>query len=428
MATQVQYRRGTTAEHSGFTGAVGEITVDTTLDTIRVHNGSTAAGIRLAKFSEIPTTFSFTAEADDSAGVSVATDGSGKLRFTGDDNLSTSTDSAGTVTTSLNGTISVDHINARDSSAVVIEAIQIQDNTITSVDSTQIQFGGEILTGVGDPLAASDAATKSYVDTQLSSLSSNSIDLTATNTTASTHFITFAEAATGNEEIRTDTDLTYNPNTNTISGGSATFTSTVTTDILDVNTIQSTDSSEIHLNESLSISGTLKVNEITADDSSEVTINNIRTQVLVANDSTEILINDALRVSGTITGTVTEALYADLAERYTSDAEYDEGTVVVFGGDAEITESTQANDTRIAGVISTAYAYLMNKDEQGPAVALKGKVLCKVVGSVSKGDILVPSTTPGHAEASDSPNPMAVVGRSMVDDSETVSRKIYIQV
>lgn len=53
MAKQVQLRRGTTAEHSGFTGAAGEATVDTTLNTIRVHDGSTAGGTRLARYSEI---------------------------------------------------------------------------------------------------------------------------------------------------------------------------------------------------------------------------------------------------------------------------------------------------------------------------------------------------------------------------------------
>lgn len=55
MPTQVQWRRGTTTQHNSFTGAAGEVTVDTTLDTIRVHDGSTAGGTRLAKFSEITT-------------------------------------------------------------------------------------------------------------------------------------------------------------------------------------------------------------------------------------------------------------------------------------------------------------------------------------------------------------------------------------
>jgi microcystin-dependent protein len=52
---EVKLRRGTDTEHSSFTGAEGEVTVDTTNDTLRVHDGSTAGGIRLAKFSEVGT-------------------------------------------------------------------------------------------------------------------------------------------------------------------------------------------------------------------------------------------------------------------------------------------------------------------------------------------------------------------------------------
>lgn len=48
----VQLRRGTDTEHSSFTGAEGEVTVDTTNDTLRVHDGLTAGGVRLAKLSE----------------------------------------------------------------------------------------------------------------------------------------------------------------------------------------------------------------------------------------------------------------------------------------------------------------------------------------------------------------------------------------
>jgi len=69
MPTQVQLRRGTTTQNESFTGAVGELSVDTTLDTIRVHDGSTAGGIRLAKFSEI--------QAGDITGVTAGTGLSG---------------------------------------------------------------------------------------------------------------------------------------------------------------------------------------------------------------------------------------------------------------------------------------------------------------------------------------------------------------
>lgn len=70
----------------------------------------------------------------------------------------------------------------------------------------------------------------------------------------------------------------------------------------------------------------------------------------------------------------------------------------------------------------------MNHMENGPAVALKGKVPCKVVGTVSKGDLLVSSSTPGHAVALSNPNPSAVLGRSMVDDQDTHPRLITIKI
>ena len=49
MATQVQFRRGTTGEHSAFTGAVGEITVDTQKKVVCVHDATTAGGFPLLR-------------------------------------------------------------------------------------------------------------------------------------------------------------------------------------------------------------------------------------------------------------------------------------------------------------------------------------------------------------------------------------------
>jgi len=49
MATQVQFRRGTTAQNNSFTGAVGELSIDTEVKSIRIHDGSTAGGFGVAK-------------------------------------------------------------------------------------------------------------------------------------------------------------------------------------------------------------------------------------------------------------------------------------------------------------------------------------------------------------------------------------------
>ncbi len=95
------------------------------------------------------------------------------------------------------------------------------------------------------------------------------------------------------------------------------------------------------------------------------------------------------------------ANYADLAENYTSDSDYSPGTVLVFGGEAEVTQSHSSHDTRIAGVVSTNPAYLMNGAESGIAVALQGRVPCRVLGPVSKGDRVVSSHIAGVAQALD---------------------------
>lgn len=49
MSKQIQFRRGTASEHTTFTGAIGEITMDTTAKTLRLHDGGTPGGIPLAK-------------------------------------------------------------------------------------------------------------------------------------------------------------------------------------------------------------------------------------------------------------------------------------------------------------------------------------------------------------------------------------------
>jgi hypothetical protein len=123
--------------------------------------------------------------------------------------------------------------------------------------------------------------------------------------------------------------------------------------------------------------------------------------------------------AGTMSGTATVAQYADLAERYTSDAEYEPGTVLVFGGDKEVTQSTQPSDRRVAGVVSTNPAHLMNSVLEGIDVALTGRVPCKVVGMVKKGDMMVTSHIPGVAMANNDPSIGTVIGKALEDYQST---------
>jgi len=87
-------------------------------------------------------------------------------------------------------------------------------------------------------------------------------------------------------------------------------------------------------------------------------------------------------------GTATSALFADLAEKYLADDEYEVGTVVVVGGEQEITACSLGE--RAFGAISANPAYMMNAGlEGGTYVALKGRVPVKVIGAVRKGDKLL---------------------------------------
>jgi hypothetical protein len=125
-------------------------------------------------------------------------------------------------------------------------------------------------------------------------------------------------------------------------------------------------------------------------------------------------------------GTASSALYADLAERYLSDAEYSPGTLLEFGGDQEVTRTATSHSVRIAGVVSTDPAYLMNSGLEGTfvtSVALTGRVPCSVVGTIRKGDRLVASDIPGVATAMDIDQyqPGSIVGKSLEDyDSDQV--------
>jgi len=129
--------------------------------------------------------------------------------------------------------------------------------------------------------------------------------------------------------------------------------------------------------------------------------------------STATLTTGGNTTAGTITGRWTlsgtspnesrlQATYsADLAENYEGDQDYEVGTVLVFGGDKEVTTTNVKNDTRVAGVVSNTAAYTMYEACPGlkNLVALQGRVPCKVVGKIRKGDILVTSGIPGVAVA-----------------------------
>ena len=130
----------------------------------------------------------------------------------------------------------------------------------------------------------------------------------------------------------------------------------------------------------------------------------------------------------TIYGLSSSAKYADVAEIYTTDQEYDYGTVIVIGGEKEVTQSTSANDHKVIGVVSENPALMMNSDHEGQFVALLGRVPCKVVGKVSAGDLLVTSSTPGHACACDLDvlKPGTVIGKALEEKDSLLTGTIEV--
>lgn len=129
-------------------------------------------------------------------------------------------------------------------------------------------------------------------------------------------------------------------------------------------------------------------------------------------------------------GVASSAKYADLAEIYTSDKQYLPGTVVVFGGTKEITATTKTHDTRVAGVISTNPAYLMNSEAIGLPVAFTGRVPCLVKGPVVKGDVLVTSAHERYAERLTSAlyQPGCILGKALdeVGDNEFATIEVVV--
>jgi len=304
MPTVVQFRRGTTTQNENFTGAAGEISIDTQAGTLRVHNGIDEGGSNIASVSYVTTAI---------------------------------------------GALSANSITSGTSNFSIIASGGNIIGNIGGATVTNIYSGGIALTGL---LSASGNVTGAYIIGNGSQLSGLPAGYTNSNVAS------YLSSGTVATDIKTTTAISA---TGTITGG------------------------------------------------------NIATAGAITGAS--------VSVSGTVTGTsfvgiANSAKYADLAEKYLADAAYTPGTVVEFGGDNEVTVSTVDHSTAVAGIVSTAPAYLMNSELQGDyivAVALTGRVPCRVQGPVKKGSVLVTGTVPGTAIAIDNLKfkPGCVVGKAM---------------
>jgi len=153
--------------------------------------------------------------------------------------------------------------------------------------------------------------------------------------------------------------------------------------------------------------------------SGAITVNSTNAVTAIVNGGTNGTGNIGTSVTGfnTVFAKATTAQYADLAELYAADAEYAPGTVLDFGGANEVTLSIGINSVRVAGVVSTNPAHLMNstlQSEHTAAIALVGRVPTSVVGKVRKGDMMV-TAGGGVAQACAEPRMGSVIGKAAQD-------------
>ena len=142
---------------------------------------------------------------------------------------------------------------------------------------------------------------------------------------------------------------------------------------------------------------------------------------LIGNVLSNNISTGANTTAGTITGNWTltagsrwNATYADLAEYYESDKDYEAGTVLEFGGNKEVTLASDET-IKVAGVVSSAPAYVLNSTCPGEfiaLIALQGRVPVKVRGNVTKGDMMV-SAGNGFARTSYDPKMGTIIGKSL---------------
>ena len=154
---------------------------------------------------------------------------------------------------------------------------------------------------------------------------------------------------------------------------------------------------------------------------------------LLPNTDNSINLGSTTKKYATIYGVATSAQYADIAERFEADASMEAGDVIALGGVKEITKTAERADDKVFGVISDKPAFRMNDgagdDSTHPFVAFSGRVDCKVIGPVTKGDRLVSSDIPGVAiKAQPEDSWKSTFGRALVDKTSEEVQKITIAI
>jgi hypothetical protein len=409
MASQVQYRRGTNAQNAAFTGALAEITVDTTNGTLRVHDAITVGGSNIATVSYVTSQISALSANSITNGTSsvavIASGGNIRSNIAGS---TVQTISAGLV--AITGDLSVSG-NATLSGNILGDRIQ---NGTTTIDIQTPSGNANITIG-----GTGNVAVFSTTGANITGILGVTGNITGGNLSGTSIVGTLTTAAQTNiTSVGTLSSLTVTAN---VAGGNLTTAGQVVA-------TGNVNGGNLVVTGNLIDSAAL---EIITGSNGNITLSPNGTGLIVANKDIRNGQANGVGNIGTVGGffnTIfaksTSAQYADLAEMYVSDADYPAGTVVEFGGEYEITISSASHSTRVVGIISTNPSYLMNSAQTGEhvlPVALTGRVPCQVQGPVRKGDVLVASAIPGVAQRIGMNwQPGCILGKSMqvIDSAE----------
>jgi hypothetical protein len=449
---------------TGNVGAASQLTNGTTTFNIPIANGNVVGNINGTTFVYVFTetganvsgyvnaTGNVTGGNLISNGSIVATGNidSGNLSVSG--TFSTSTFAATSVVVSANitggnlltgGVISasgnVTGGNVIGGGVVAISNITGGNLSVTGIiNSTGNITGGNLITGglvsVAGNITAGNISASQFTG---NATQANTVLSAAGGSTNTDYYIAYLESVSGYQVPKTDTGLLFNPSTNKITANTVVattgFTGTLTGNVsgnVSGTTVAATGNvSGGNLTTGGQVvatgnvtGGNLKTSGVTVSStgitaSGILTINSSDTATAIVNGGSNAVgnIGSASKYFNTVFATASTALYADLAECYLADADYEPGTVLSFGGSEEVTVSGQDHDPTIAGVVSTKPAYQMNSGLQGThvvAVALTGRVPCRVQGPVTAGAMMV-SAGNGRARAEKHPAMGTVIGKAV---------------
>ena len=381
MASQVQYRRGTNAQNAAFTGALAEITVDTTNGTLRVHDAITVGGSNIATVAYV------TAQISALSSNSISSGTSNVRVFANSDVTTSAAGTANVLVVQSTGALITGDLSVTGNAT--LSGNILGDRIVNGTTSIEIQTanGNSNISVAGTSNVAVFASTGAFI-TGINSVSGN--------VTGGNILTAGVISATGSITTAGDISITGN----IVDGAALTI------------------STSSNGNITLAPNGTGNIN---------TTAN-----IMPSANATANIGSTSFRYN-TIFGLATSAQYADLAEKYTADADYAPGTVLEFGGDQEVTATTTSHSPRVAGIVSTLPSYIMNDGLVGDhtaMVSLTGRVPCLVQGPIAKGDRLVASAVVGHAQRLDSAQyePGCIIGKALEDYPSTSIGTIEVAV